>query len=1323
MALWSTVQGEAFGSISSNYIGKYVFKKYSIKLTFDRFNFSLVPLSTSLINFKVENKDVRVELDELKISFGLRDLISKNISIGEVEIRDGVFVNRFGAIGDGAQPIEDIGQLYLDLDKTYKSKIPVKIRTLSVRNIIILHDKKVIDVNKMKIVRFSDSFNIEGENTLKGVVYKSYLGEALRSVNLDGVKYRLKLSKNGVKIENLLLKNKGDYVSVSGEVQSDKKIKKVFFDAGLDLINYKKSIRSLLGDEKLNLMGQAKVKGVVSGKLNNINANIDIDVKNIISKFIKIKNGKANILFRNNQLVVEKASGEIGGGTFDLVEKFTLVNLDKDKNKVSADMLLDFENVFSNDALVFVKELSDLDFYVTGRSFVAINDKRVKLDIKNDNKFKKLSFGKSQLKPLFKINEGLLREGSSIIARYKGKTDLDLELSFKESEVKVDGWIGKSNIDINYVSSQLSFEDVGPIAGVKLTGVGRLNGRAKGPIENIIFSNSIIKQDAGILGFNLSNIIASFDYYLKSNELRIKSLSGKYNTTKYLATGLFNFGTEERFNLEVDISKGRYADLAHILAPILKEVKKTTDKFQLKSFVDARASIRGPFSLSKIIANGDVKASELSIYGEDVEYIKTPFVFENNVAKFDKITGKKTSGNIKAEVKYNIENKSYSYKAELSAMRFRDFYYYRLSNLGLDGYLKFNTSGMGDTTTFSSKNTFSIEESQIDNVKIDDSLVTFYNNNEDIFFNGDLVGGEVKADGYINLNKNNKKRSNIKISANTKRINEYLGILSLHNINKRNLMGSVAFSSVADFNVSDLSDMNFKTVITNAYFNYADIVLKKKKDDLILEIEKGKVKEWNAELLGKSASIKSLGNGRWGKDFSIKTDFNLSASIFELASDVVENARGKIKGELQISEEDNVFSTTALLSGDDLKLKLLGVRGVLSDGQFLANIENNKLKLLKSSLSYGNGNIKTKGLVDFKIPFPLLDFESTLDRVALPILKKSNVTVSGNLKFVGERYPYNLIGKIDVVDGNILEGMQELAASAATAEGYKRFLPVGYSKGGASPLLLNVDTKIKSPIIIKNGMIDIGLAGEVNIFGTLLNPSFNGDLNVVGQESKLIFKGHEFFLQSGEIRLLDNRSKEKPELDFTGVARVNEYSIFVTINGAADKLAIELNSTPSLSQEDIVSLLTLGVTSDVSKNLTEGEMQSVTNLSIGSLIVDQLKINQTLNDSLGLRLSVQPEFQENEDNLLGGRSEDSSNERRLKSTTRVKVYKKINKNVNMSISSTLGGTVDQTQEMNINYKVNSNFSLEGIYQKQAGEEVDAETPDSIGADLKWQWFF
>jgi translocation and assembly module TamB len=74
-------------------------------------------------------------------------------------------------------------------------------------------------------------------------------------------------------------------------------------------------------------------------------------------------------------------------------------------------------------------------------------------------------------------------------------------------------------------------------------------------------------------------------------------------------------------------------------------------------------------------------------------------------------------------------------------------------------------------------------------------------------------------------------------------------------------------------------------------------------------------------------------------------------------------------------------------------------------------------------------------------------------------------------------------------------------------------------------------------------------------------------------------------------------------------------------------------------------------------------------------------------------------------------------------TTKVQVHKKISKEVDMSISSTLGGSVEQTQKMNLNYRIDKGLSIEGVYQVQSGEGIEAETPESIGADLKWQWSF
>ncbi len=129
-------------------------------------------------------------------------------------------------------------------------------------------------------------------------------------------------------------------------------------------------------------------------------------------------------------------------------------------------------------------------------------------------------------------------------------------------------------------------------------------------------------------------------------------------------------------------------------------------------------------------------------------------------------------------------------------------------------------------------------------------------------------------------------------------------------------------------------------------------------------------------------------------------------------------------------------------------------------------------------------------------------------------------------------------------------------------------------------------------------------------------------------------------------------------------------------------------------------------------------------MGLGTLLVDQLKINEDLNSSLGLKLSVVPEFQEDESNLVSGKSavsEGSSS--KLKSATKIQVQKKITKNVDLSVSSTVGGSIEQKQEMNVNMKINKNLSLEGVYEIKSNEEDTEQNNKSMGADLKYRWSF
>ena len=84
---------------------------------------------------------------------------------------------------------------------------------------------------------------------------------------------------------------------------------------------------------------------------------------------------------------------------------------------------------------------------------------------------------------------------------------------------------------------------------------------------------------------------------------------------------------------------------------------------------------------------------------------------------------------------------------------------------------------------------------------------------------------------------------------------------------------------------------------------------------------------------------------------------------------------------------------------------------------------------------------------------------------------------------------------------------------------------------------------------------------------------------------------------------------------------------------------------------------------------------------------------KALNETLGVKVSVSPEFDDEDQSLISGRINSSgvNNSAKIRSATKIRLTKRISNSVNMSFSSTLGGSLDQRQEMNLNYRINSIF--------------------------------
>jgi len=253
--------------------------------------------------------------------------------------------------------------------------------------------------------------------------------------------------------------------------------------------------------------------------------------------------------------------------------------------------------------------------------------------------------------------------------------------------------------------------------------------------------------------------------------------------------------------------------------------------------------------------------------------------------------------------------------------------------------------------------------------------------------------------------------------------------------------------------------------------------------------------------------------------------------------------------------------------------------------------------------------------------------------------------------------------------------------------------------------------------------MNLNLGANLKMTGPITSPEILGKVYGVPTQSKIAFKGHEFVLSKSTVEFDSDSGSTKASIDLNGKTLVSGYNIDLNVNGAIDQMNILLSSEPPLPQDEIVSLLTLGITSDVSKNLNEQDRRSITTMSLGGFLFDQLQLTKGLDDNLGLKVSLAPEFSGDEGNLIEEASSDTSTARRLKTGTKFRVQSQLGKKTSVSFSSTLGGEVEQKQEMNVNYDFNRAWSLEGVYELKSSTEENQIETQSIGADVKYKWSF
>ncbi len=283
---------------------------------------------------------------------------------------------------------------------------------------------------------------------------------------------------------------------------------------------------------------------------------------------------------------------------------------------------------------------------------------------------------------------------------------------------------------------------------------------------------------------------------------------------------------------------------------------------------------------------------------------------------------------------------------------------------------------------------------------------------------------------------------------------------------------------------------------------------------------------------------------------------------------------------------------------------------------------------------------------------------------------------------------------------------------------------------------VTLDLRVRSaaPILIKNNLIELQLAidsGTLDVTGTNQRVGLRGALRTL-PGGRFHFQQSDFDVRQGLIRFADP-TRVAPNVDITAVTEYRRYTdtsagaaagagagggpaaasagstrggslwrITLHAYGDADNLRVDMTSEPSLSQEDIVLLLAVG--------MTRAELDQLQASSLGaSIALNYLGAASGADRALKEALPIIDDFR------FGSAYSTATG----KTEPQLTVGKRLTNDLRASV--TAGLSEDRQLRSNIEWRLNNRLSVQGSYDNV--NAASSSTLGNLGVDLRWRLEF
>lgn len=1335
----ATVKSEWFGQLVASYVTESALKTRDLDASLQRVSFTLFPLETKITGIKIDlpENGVSLELDEMSIAFSTLSIFRMDFSIDTVRLNTG-HIRIKDSTRNETESIESslveeiVNGVSVDLLKEkynfffeYAQKmfmeIPVNINHFELENIDLKIDNVNLYIKEAFLSYYKNIFDFDF--SLESLAFKR---DGLEEITVDGLALKAQASKQRLEVMNLSVYKDLSLASMEGVFSIEGRsnlsglyrgeviaplqhvynnvreyiLKNSYMDISFEV--------NVLGDQfKSYFLGDVYELDTIYGKADRANVTLSYDLSELKLTRLNIFKNEGRVELKSNISLLSNGQVSFWGEKLN----FKLYNY------------------HSNDLLSYIEGFDLLKASLSGEAAIKLAKDEIVISVDENFRLDDTILAELDGPKLFDLGTLFLDKSFVTIALDENQVSFDIGVEKNQTYIPVRGVIEDSNIDIYLEESYVFFDDIGSIAGVSLGGEGLVDGRFYGALDDVKIALGLDVVDATVLGLFLGELQTDIYYSISEGTLKFEDAVSVVGQTHLEGEGSLHFFEQDgRDNLDINIFSSSLSplDASLVFNEILGNVDLTS--FDLNTKLFGEIHIAGGFELDQMLMSSSLKSDLVEFYGERLNKLKFELKLSEGIFSVDDFELKGTSGKLTGGLRYNLFSSDFSYYGDVEGLYLRDINRFNRLGLEVDALVAGTLRGESIDGVFESFSSLSLLESRIAGRIVDNSRAEIISIGEEVFISGYLLGDKVSFDSHIVTSQSLKERNSfLNISVRNDDLKKILGVISSHNLDDETLNGNVGFDLRADFNIFKLEDLDLDLNLHAFEFKRGgkNLNLSRRTSNQI-KVDSGEIVTWDVGFTGYADNlISSYGRGSFGTYFEIINSFDLKASFFNILSEDIQILTGRLLGENVISGNYNDVEQRSRFLVSDLDVRTPSVPGVLTNGVIDVIISDRELMLQNFRIKYGEGVMRSTGSVFLSFPSPVVDLKWSVDDMSIPLLKRSSIGVRGAGEVTGNSVPYTIRGGVSILHGQILDSLDDLRRQSTQLDEFARYIP-GHPQAGPQQefFMLDLAINIDRPVRMRNAFAELSLLGNLRVRGTLVNPLLDGRIYVTPEQSKIKFKGYDFVLSEGVVRFQDDESSVPPLINFVGGSQIGQYKVNVEVSGRTDDIAISTSSDPPLAQDDILSLLTLGVTRNVSRELDDSERQQISTIGLGALLFDQFQLTEGITSNFGLRFSIAPEISENETSLIQGRYGTSdSSAMRVRSATRLKLRRQISDRVDLSVSSTLGGSLEQKQEMNINYQFNDRLSIEGVYEMKSREENVTNTPDSIGLDLKWRWSF